>query len=81
MLRVFAMPLLLALVSCVGLLSALLADGVWDAVSWIALGLPVAVIFWHIGPPADWSVRHATSGWFGFLSLFIKNEPKDSNYR
>jgi hypothetical protein len=42
--RVFGMPMLLALVSGVGLLSALLGDDIWDALSWLALGAPVAVI-------------------------------------
>jgi hypothetical protein len=41
--RVFGMPLLLALISLVGLVSALLGDGAWDALSWLALGIPVAV--------------------------------------
>lgn len=47
-LRVFAIPLLLGLLSVVGLLSALLGDNVWDALSWFALGVPCAVIarFW-----------------------------------
>ncbi|MDB5974160.1 MAG: hypothetical protein JWR07_920 [Nevskia sp.] len=41
--RVFGMPLLLALLSLLGLVSALLGDGAWDALSWLALGIPVAV--------------------------------------
>ncbi|WP_407353528.1 hypothetical protein [Luteimonas sp. R10] len=41
--RIFAVPALLALVSSVGLVSGLLGDGVWDAVSWIALGTVVVV--------------------------------------
>jgi hypothetical protein len=44
--RVFAVPALLAVVSLIGLLSALLGDGVWDAVSWIALGAMVVVVGW-----------------------------------
>ncbi len=47
-LRVFGMPMLLALVSASGLLSALLGDGVWDVLSWFALGTPVAVIVWRV---------------------------------
>ncbi len=42
--QIFAMPLLLAALTLVGLLSALLGDGIWDFVSWLALGFPVAVI-------------------------------------
>jgi len=42
--RVFGVPLVLAVLSAVGLVSALLGDGVWDALSWLALGLPVLLI-------------------------------------
>jgi len=37
---IFRWPLLIAVVSSVGLVSALLGDGVWDALSWAALGIP-----------------------------------------
>lgn len=40
------MPVALAAVSAVGLISALLGDGVWDALSWLALGTPIAVSLW-----------------------------------
>lgn len=30
--------------SAVGLLSALVADGVWDALSWVALAAPVGFV-------------------------------------
>jgi hypothetical protein len=39
----FALPLLIGLLSAVGLLSALLGDGGWDAVAWLGLGLPAAL--------------------------------------
>jgi hypothetical protein len=42
--RVFGAPALLALVSAIGLLSALLGDDLWDVLSWVALATPVAVI-------------------------------------
>lgn len=42
--KIFAAPLLLALATVVGLLAALLGDGLWDAVSWAALGVPIVVI-------------------------------------
>ena len=40
-------PILLAVLSVIGLLAALIGDGVYDAVSWIGLGLPVAVSLWY----------------------------------
>ncbi|CAN5880937.1 hypothetical protein BH11PSE8_BH11PSE8_40800 [soil metagenome] len=39
-------PIALALVTAIGLIAALVGDGAWDAASWIALGLPVAVCAW-----------------------------------
>ena len=39
--EIFAAPLVIAIVSTVGLISGLVGDGWWDAVSWVALGLPV----------------------------------------
>lgn len=40
---VFRWPAVLAVISIVGLLAALLGDGAWDAMSWIALAIPVAI--------------------------------------
>ena len=45
--RIFGAPVLLGIVSLVGLLSALFADGLWDVLSWFALGAPLAVILCH----------------------------------
>jgi len=42
--RVFRVPALLAAVSIFGLISALLGDGIWNALSWGALGVPLLVI-------------------------------------
>ena len=41
--QIFSVPAVIAIVSAVGLLAALLGDGLWDAVSWLALAVPVAV--------------------------------------
>jgi hypothetical protein len=46
-LSIFALPLLLAFVTAIGLISALLGDGIWNLLSWIALVTPVVVIAWH----------------------------------
>jgi hypothetical protein len=45
------MPIVLSVVSAVGLVSALLGDGIWDALSWAALGAPVVVITWYLTRP------------------------------
>jgi hypothetical protein len=42
--QIFAAPLLLGWLSGIGLISALLGDNVWDALSWVALGIPVFVV-------------------------------------
>jgi len=41
--QIFAIPLLLALLGAVGLVSALVGDGVWDALSWLTLAVPIAI--------------------------------------
>jgi hypothetical protein len=40
---VWKWPLILGVATACGLLSALIGDGVWDGLSWLALGAPVAV--------------------------------------
>lgn len=42
--RIYGAPLALAVLNGIGLISALLADGFWDGVSWVALSATVAVI-------------------------------------
>ena len=46
-LRLWGMPLLLGVLTIVGLMAALLGDGVWDAVSGVALAIPVLLGAWH----------------------------------
>ncbi|HEX2842723.1 hypothetical protein [Hyphomicrobium sp.] len=46
--RIFAAPILIALVSLVGLISALVADGPMDVLAWVGLGVPVAVCAWFV---------------------------------
>lgn len=42
--QVFGAPLAIAVLSGVGLISALVGDYVWDILSWLALAVPVVVI-------------------------------------
>ena len=46
--QIFAAPIGVALVSLVGLVAALLGEGIVDAISWIALLCPLAVIGWAL---------------------------------
>ena len=45
--QIWAMPILLAVLTVVGLVAALLGDGVWDLVSAVTLGAPVAAGAWY----------------------------------
>lgn len=41
--QIFAMPAAVAVASAVGLVAALVGDGLWDVLSWLTLGLAVAL--------------------------------------
>jgi len=41
--KVFALPTVIGLFSAAGLFAALLDDGVWDALSWLGLGIPAII--------------------------------------
>jgi len=45
--QIWGVPVLLAILSVIGLVAALLGDGVWDLVSAFTLGAPVAVGAWY----------------------------------
>jgi len=42
--HVFAIPLLIAVTSLIGLIAALLGDSLYDWLSWLGLGLPVLAV-------------------------------------
>ncbi|WP_166106878.1 hypothetical protein [Duganella aceris] len=46
-LRMWGAPTLLAILTIIGLLSALIGDGVWDALSAVTLGVPVLCCLWY----------------------------------
>jgi hypothetical protein len=46
-LRMWGAPILLAILTVIGLLSALLGDGVWDTLSAVTLGVPVLCCAWY----------------------------------
>jgi hypothetical protein len=48
----WGMPILLGVLTAVGLVAGLLGDGWWDLVSVAGLGMPVAVGMWHMFKPA-----------------------------
>lgn len=42
--RTFAAPAAMAILSAIGLVAALLGDDLWDALSWVTLGIPITVM-------------------------------------
>jgi hypothetical protein len=46
--QMFSMPAALAVLSAVGLVSALVGDGTWDVLSWLTLAAPAAVPVYFI---------------------------------
>jgi|GEM_PF-1221891 len=50
---VFGIPALIAAISLVGLVSALVGDELLDVISWTTLGIPVAVMLWAYA--RDWT--------------------------
>lgn len=44
--RIWKWPVALNVIAILGLIAPLVGDGVWDAFSWGALGLVVAVCVW-----------------------------------
>lgn len=46
--RTWFAPLVLATVSMLGLISALLGDGAYDMTAWVGLAAPVASVAWAL---------------------------------
>ena len=44
---IFLVPAILAALTCVGLVSALLGDDLWDGLSWLTLSVPIVVVAWY----------------------------------
>jgi hypothetical protein len=45
--RLWSVPILLGVLTAIGLVAALVGDGLLDYVSAVALGIPVALGTWH----------------------------------
>jgi hypothetical protein len=46
--QIFAVPTALGAITAIGLIAALVGDGIWDVVGWLSLGVPVVVIVWFL---------------------------------
>lgn len=52
--RIWGMPILVGISSALGLLAALLGDGLWDVLSWVFLGIPVMLCLRYLlWPPSS----------------------------
>jgi hypothetical protein len=56
--QIWGPPIALGLATAVGLVAALLSDGIGDAVSWVALATPVAVCVRGIWAPRRSAGQH-----------------------
>ena len=46
--QIFALPILIGILSTVGLIAALVGDGWWDGLSWASLSLPVLLYLFYM---------------------------------
>ncbi|MFD0750946.1 hypothetical protein ACFQZS_12395 [Mucilaginibacter calamicampi] len=46
--RIWLAPIVIAVISAAGLLSALTGDDIWDVLSWITLSVPLVVIAYFL---------------------------------
>jgi hypothetical protein len=46
--QIFAAPILIGVLSVVGLVAALVGDDWWDGVSWLTLAIPVLLYFFFV---------------------------------
>jgi hypothetical protein len=46
--KVWGIPIVIGILSGIGLLSALTGDGFYDLLSWLTLGVPVVATVWYL---------------------------------
>lgn len=46
--QIFALPILIGILSTTGLVAALVGDGWWDRLSWLSLSLPVLLYVFFV---------------------------------
>lgn len=49
--HIWTIPLVLSVLSLIGLIAALVGDGFMDFVSWLTLGIPLVIIGWYVYRP------------------------------
>jgi len=56
--KLWGIPIIIGICSAIGLVSALTGDGFFDLISWLSLGLPIALTIWYISKPKS---KHAVT--------------------
>jgi hypothetical protein len=46
--RIWTTPIVLGVLTAVGLISALVSDSAGDVLAWLTVGAPVAVVLWYL---------------------------------
>ena len=49
--KVWGLPIIIGILSAIGLVSALTGDGFYDLLSWLTLGIPVVLAVWYLVKP------------------------------
>ena len=49
--KVWGLPIIIGILSAIGLVSALTGDGFYDLLSWLTLGIPVVLAVWYLIKP------------------------------
>lgn len=49
--KVWGLPIIIGILSAIGLVSALTGDGFYDLLSWLTLGIPVVLAVWDLIKP------------------------------
>ena len=62
--RIFGAPTLLAALTVFGLLAALLGEGWWHALAWLALSIPLVSIAWNVPLRGAHSRSDRRAGYF-----------------
>ena len=51
--QIWSAPVALAIISALGFACAILGNGIWDILGWMALAAPSVVTIWHIAKRSD----------------------------
>ena len=58
----YRVPAIIAVISGAGLIFALVGDGLWDVMSWLAVGLPLAIAAWVWWPMSAFAQKATPTG-------------------